>query len=111
MPSPSIVATPADVIWGSDNVYSGARVIRGSRRASTFVDDSLDNNGIPTGAVLIPEKKRFNVTIEVLSSTTLPTVGSSITLFGESAYVESVEDVNDRRGRKQATIEGFSFPA
>lgn len=108
---PVIRGTPSDVIWGTNGVYSG-RVLSARRRRQTEKDLSLDNNGVPTGSVTLPGLTEYELEIEVLNSTALPSVGDLITIADDAnCIVDSVEEMWERKGRKKARISAHKFPS
>jgi hypothetical protein len=109
---PVIRGTPNDVIWGTNNVYNTARVIRGTKNEQTEKDLSLDNNGAPTGSVTIPTLTEYEVEFEVLASTNLPNLGELVTLMGvNNCVVEALNQLWERKGRKRCTMKAHSFPS
>ena len=108
---PVIRGTPNDVIWGTNNLYGTARVLSASKRAADEKDLSLDNNGVPTGSVVIKGLVEYELEIEVLSSTNLPVAGDILNFASTNIYVEGVNERWERKGRKRATITGHTFPS
>lgn len=112
MPDPNIIGTPNDVIWGTNSIYSGKRIV--TARASTPAEEdlSLDNNGIATGSIDIPGVIRKEFEMECQSSITLPNLHENINVFGSFGhYVENIEEIWNRKGRKIARVQVKKFPS
>lgn len=109
--TPVINGTPNDVVWGTSGLYGSARVVSASLTEQNEKDLSLNNDGVPTGSVVIKGLKEGSIEIEVLTSTTLPAAGDTITFNGSSYYVDKIDTKWQRKGRKGATIACHSFPS
>lgn len=109
---PVIRGTPNDVIWGSNTVYAGARIIRGGRTKATEKDLSLNNNGVPTGSVTLPALREYEFEMECQTSVNLPNEGDEVTILGDAnCVVDSIQELYERKGRKRAVVKAHGFPS
>lgn len=66
-----------------------------------------DDEGIPTGAVIIPQEKRISGTLQLANaSTAIPAIGGTITFEGSNYYLETVT-----RDETQAQYAKLNFTA
>ena len=111
--NPRVFGTPNDVIWGTDNIYGSARVIKASKKKPQDIDWSLDNNGFKTGGISIDDIKVWELECELQASTTLPGPFDPITLAGETGWLAQNEPdaTYDRKGRGKFTLIAFQLPS
>ena len=110
--SPVIRGTPNNVEWGTNGVtVSYGRITSGGRTKSVKVDPSLNNDGVPTGSVDIPEMLKYDFEMETNVNETLPNGGDLINIAGDiNCVVDSVAESWKRGGRKTVKIAAHGFP-
>jgi hypothetical protein len=111
--SPVQVGQPNDVIWGTNGVFATGRIVSGGQTTAVKVDDNLNNDGVPTGAILIPEKLTFDFEMELEANVTYPNAGwSNVNILSIANCVVESSALSYRRGsRATVKITAFGFPS
>jgi hypothetical protein len=110
-PVPVILGTPNDVIWSTNGVVNTGRITRARQRNPTKKDISEDNNGIPSGAVMVSDLVDMDYEMECQASVNLPSNFSTVTFANiANCIVEECEQTWTRGARQRASLKLFNFP-
>ena len=114
MASVRFQGTGVNVVWGTSSANlsptDGGMLISASVTKAAERIPVLDDNGIPTGTVYVPNYVEGQYEILVQSNTNIPSIGDNITIDGNIVGVENVEKTFEQKGIAKLRVRGAALP-
>jgi hypothetical protein len=114
---PTTKGAPTTVVFGINAVVSWAtgstgRIVRAEVDPTNKIEPLPDGNGVPTGAIFIPQELKGSIEVEMQTDVTPPAFGDQVTVGTFTLFMaKDAKHSWTRGGIASWTFELYGFPA